>query len=156
MATPRKKPEDLLPVGRKPIWTPEAMAELRKELIEFVERPDVWHISAFCLHKGKSHNFLNNIEAYHPEFSDTISDAHRILGNKMLRYCMETKQASKAIDLCMAYYLGERRRMLTEKKEDCVVAAEAAKEVMMRDPEHKFWGDFTDFMKLQQQAEKQP
>jgi hypothetical protein len=146
MATPRKAAEDLLKRGAPLKWTPEALENLKKELMEFVERPDVWHLSAFCLHKKMSQNFLNNIEAYHPEFSEVIEAAHRVLGNRMLRHCMETKQSSKAIDLCMIHYLGERRRVLKEKKEDATVTAEAAREVMMKDPDHPFWAQFTQFI----------
>lgn len=102
--------------GRPTKWTPTKLKELGEELLEFVQRPDVWHLSKFCIHKKAGETFLHDIATSHPSFSQYIEQARLILGNKYVDRAMAGKSVSNwAVQTVVPMYLKD----IKQHKLDC-------------------------------------
>ena len=103
--------------GRPIKWTPDKLKKLGKELCEFCEKPDVFHISAFEIEKGFSVGYLKWLAKDHELFSPILRSAKHILGHKIVKIALEGKGNNFVINRFVPMYLKDVDDFEEYKKE---------------------------------------
>lgn len=92
--------------GRPAEWTPKKLEELGKELLEYLKRPNVYHIAHFEIHEKKNvPGWLKSIGTRHPSFRPILKAAQGILGLKIMEMAQEGKGNNFIINKFIPYYL---------------------------------------------------
>jgi hypothetical protein len=153
-------------MGYHDAYTEEDIEKIGKELIDYIENhTNLWHLSSFTETKKQTPSWLYSIARRHPQLRAYIERAKKIIGNRMLQAAFEKSTNSWIIKTFVPRYLRES----DEDKEECVkewvredimlearAKAEAAKEAMIKEPEHPYWAALIDYMKAQSEGTPKP
>ena len=100
------KKESKKKVGRPEEWTEKKLEELKKELLEYLKRPDVYHIAHFEVHeKGMVPGWLKSIGTRHPKFRPILRMAQAILGLKIMEMAQQGKGDKFITNTFIPFYL---------------------------------------------------
>ena len=125
-----KKKKSTGTVGAPKKYTPKMLNELGAQLVQFVQRPDVYHMCEWTRSKGRSYGWWKSLKEGNKEILQTYHEqAKEILGHKILKNAFECNN-SWAIQTFVPKYLTDIRKEqkdLEEEKLDRQIRFERAK-----------------------------
>lgn len=115
----KREEEGLCPIGRPREWTDEKLIELGEDLIKYVTKRRIWHLSHYEAQKDLPIDCLRYChENYSKMFTPYYKRAMQILGHNLLERAMSEDKCDKfVISVFIPMYLKDVRKFQDDRRE---------------------------------------
>lgn len=115
---PKKKdPKDILKSGTPVQWTDKKLKKAGEELVAYITKENVFHISNYDRHKGHHVGWVCTLARKYPIFRPYLQDAQHILGTRILESAMAHGPGNYVIAKFLPLYLKDLSKYEQDQKD---------------------------------------